>query len=282
MNSFDGEYGATMEAVGCYKRGCSELAENRDLPSIFSVILTAGNYLNGGTVRGQADGFDLAILRRLDSVKATPKTSSKESGPAAARMTLLDYVVRCCYGQNRNRRVVLTESMQNVVRCPKRGKLSEIKHRAMGLVHRLKGCQTMIQRLDSTKKDDVRFIEFLSTFIAEKGHQIEALQAAMEDAVKHYAEIITFYDETAHRTLDQSQEFMTILADFAVAFDRKMEQLIQAKANGDAMSKKQNDATKHRKHNLGQKIPGFSQRQKSEGMLMHELKRALNAKHLNT
>lgn len=39
------------------------------LQKLLALILAVGNYLNGGTERGQADGFDLETLTKLDSVK---------------------------------------------------------------------------------------------------------------------------------------------------------------------------------------------------------------------
>ena len=34
------------------------------------MVLALGNYMNGGTQRGQADGFDLSILSKINDVKA--------------------------------------------------------------------------------------------------------------------------------------------------------------------------------------------------------------------
>jgi len=39
------------------------------LPRVMGLILSVGNYLNGGSNRGQADGFDLETLTKLDSIK---------------------------------------------------------------------------------------------------------------------------------------------------------------------------------------------------------------------
>ena len=44
---------------------CSE-----SIRSILELVLAFGNYMNGGTQRGQADGFDLRILARLKDVKS--------------------------------------------------------------------------------------------------------------------------------------------------------------------------------------------------------------------
>ena len=276
INSFDAEYDAMMDTVSCYKNGCIELAENRDLPQILSLILTVGNYMNGGTRKGQADGFDLDILTKLDAVKGI--------GTKSSTITLLDYVVKCCYEQNGNRRVVLSKSMQNVLRCPKRGKLNEIKQRAMGLIQRLKSVHSMKQRLDPKEKDNVRFLEELDLFIAnnnEHGKGTDHLRRALDDTVKEYQQIIVFYDEPKRKGLDKSKEFMKIWSDFIVSFDQKMEKLDAARKGKEKMKENQK-ATKHRKHNLGKKIPGFAHNAKAAGMLMHELKNALSAKHLTT
>ena len=38
------------------------------------MILSFGNYMNGGTQRGQADGYDLGILAKLRDVKSMVRT----------------------------------------------------------------------------------------------------------------------------------------------------------------------------------------------------------------
>lgn len=63
---------------------CKFLMENQYLKSLFSIILTLGNYMNGGNrTRGQADGFDIEILGKLKDVK------SKDS-----KITLLHFIVK--------------------------------------------------------------------------------------------------------------------------------------------------------------------------------------------
>ena len=44
---------------------CSE-----PLKTVMEMILSFGNYMNGGTQRGQADGYDLGILAKLRDVKS--------------------------------------------------------------------------------------------------------------------------------------------------------------------------------------------------------------------
>lgn len=63
---------------------CEFLKNSNSLKRVIALILTLGNYMNGGNrMRGQADGFGLEILGKLRDVK------SKISG-----VTLLHYIVR--------------------------------------------------------------------------------------------------------------------------------------------------------------------------------------------
>jgi len=41
---------------------------SKTLPQLCALVLHAGNYINGGTNRGQADGFDLAVLGRSETL----------------------------------------------------------------------------------------------------------------------------------------------------------------------------------------------------------------------
>ena len=44
--------------------------------TLLALVLTAGNYMNGGSARGQADGFELSILHRLLSLRDNTNQSS--------------------------------------------------------------------------------------------------------------------------------------------------------------------------------------------------------------
>jgi formin 2 len=81
------------------KQLCIYLMDNEDLKTLFSIILTLGNYMNGGNrTRGQADGFGLEILPKLKDVK------SKDS-----KITLLHFIVKTYISQCRKRGTPLTE-----------------------------------------------------------------------------------------------------------------------------------------------------------------------------
>lgn len=55
---------------------CKALKDCKHLNQILATILTLGNYLNGGTTRGQADGFGLDILPKIKDIKTQDGTSN--------------------------------------------------------------------------------------------------------------------------------------------------------------------------------------------------------------
>lgn len=80
-------------------RLCKHLMENEGLKTIFSIILTLGNYMNGGNrTRGQADGFGLEILGKLKDVKSND-----------SKFTLLHFIVKTYFSQARKRGELLLE-----------------------------------------------------------------------------------------------------------------------------------------------------------------------------
>ncbi|KAJ8730887.1 hypothetical protein PYW08_002300 [Mythimna loreyi] len=81
---FEDAVSTTMHKLDNLKHTCEFLTTSESLKRLFAIILTLGNYMNGGNgQRGQADGFGLEILAKLKDVK------SKQSN-----VTLLHFIVR--------------------------------------------------------------------------------------------------------------------------------------------------------------------------------------------
>lgn len=76
--------------LGTIKYVCETLLDNAGLRELFSIILTLGNFMNGGNrQRGQADGFGLEILGKLKDVK------SKDPKITLLHFIVKTYIERC-------------------------------------------------------------------------------------------------------------------------------------------------------------------------------------------
>lgn len=101
---FDEACSAIGRKVDTVKRLCEFLIENDHLKRLFSIILTLGNYMNGGNrLRGQADGFELDILNKLRDVK------SKDP-----KVTLLHFIVKTYIKEFRQKSVALHDIVNPV------------------------------------------------------------------------------------------------------------------------------------------------------------------------
>ena len=219
--------------------------------------------MNGSTNKGQADGFDIEILKKLSNIKSSKRHS----------VTLFDYIVQCSHKNIKNIHL-LGNNMQNVQLSATKGKLNEIKMRCNGLIHKFKGIENNQKLFDMNKKDDVKFLEFIKQFVDDNKSKIDDVKSLMSETEKQYTKTVLFFDDKSHKTLNASQEFMKLFADFVLIFDKKIKQHI-ASLDNDDKSEENKKKIDHRKHNLGKTIPAFST-QKSSALLINELKHTLS------
>lgn len=84
QDEFEEQCVSVSRKLTIVKELCEFILYNEGLKEVFSIILTLGNFMNGGNrQRGQADGFGLEILGKLKDVK------SKDP-----KITLLHFIVK--------------------------------------------------------------------------------------------------------------------------------------------------------------------------------------------
>lgn len=81
---FDEYYTDVTRPLILIEAACMALHKSTCLKKLLAVILYVGNFLNGGTLRGQADGYNLEIIDKLSRMKGSNKQS------------LLEYIAILC------------------------------------------------------------------------------------------------------------------------------------------------------------------------------------------
>jgi hypothetical protein len=89
-NSFLEHFLKISEAQQSMLVGCERMVTSQAIRHLLAVVLAAGNYLNGGTPRGRADGFAIDTLTQVRTVKMSQASSTESSGAG----TLIDYLVQ--------------------------------------------------------------------------------------------------------------------------------------------------------------------------------------------
>ncbi|KAL9325262.1 hypothetical protein ACSQ67_005907 [Phaseolus vulgaris] len=80
--NYDSEIQETKESLQTIELGCKELKSKGLFVKLLEAVLKAGNRMNAGTARGNAQAFNLVSLRKLSDVKSTD-----------GKTTLLHFVV---------------------------------------------------------------------------------------------------------------------------------------------------------------------------------------------
>ncbi|XP_030552062.2 formin-like protein 8 [Rhodamnia argentea] len=118
--NYESEILQLKESVQTIESGCKELRSRGLFMKLLEAILKAGNHMNAGTSRGNAQAFNLTSLRKLSDVKSTD-----------GKTTLLHFVVeevvraegkRCV--TNRNRSLSRTSSQSSSTSANSENRLS--------------------------------------------------------------------------------------------------------------------------------------------------------------
>ncbi|XP_036329107.1 protein cappuccino-like isoform X5 [Rhagoletis pomonella] len=177
------------------------LIESEDLKLIFAIILTLGNYMNGGNrQRGQADGFTLEILGKLKDVK------SKES-----QTTLLHFIVRTYISRRRKEGVQLLEMTLPIpepsdVERAAQVDFDEVKQHIIELHKKLKANKKTTERvvLASTPGTLEPFKSKMEEFIESATKTIDKLYKDLDESREMFIETMRFYHYTPKsRALEQ-------------------------------------------------------------------------------
>ncbi|KAG4074898.1 hypothetical protein HA402_009323 [Bradysia odoriphaga] len=169
---------------------CEVLMENEDLKTLFSIILTLGNYMNGGNrQRGQADGFGLEILGKLKDVKSNDP-----------KVTLLHFIVKTYISRCRKAGTPLNDI---VLPIPDPGDVvkavvidfKEVEEQVGSLERKLNECRkiTDVVISKSTENTLQPFKDQMESFLDRALKRIEKLSKKLVDGKDIFMKTLKFY-----------------------------------------------------------------------------------------
>ncbi|XP_055592708.1 mucin-2 isoform X2 [Uranotaenia lowii] len=187
---FDEFYISVSRKLEILRDTCIFLTESQELKHLLSIILTLGNYMNGGNrTRGQADGFGLEILGKLKDVK------SKDNN-----VTLLHFVIKTYISECRKNGVLLHEVKLPV---PDPGDLvravvvdfDECRSQLDMLKSKTEGCRriTDIVIAQSDESNIQPFKEKMESFIEMATKRIERQFRKLDECRKTFVGTLIFY-----------------------------------------------------------------------------------------
>ncbi|KAH8248583.1 hypothetical protein KR032_001076 [Drosophila birchii] len=249
-----------------------QLIESEDLKLVFSIILTLGNYMNGGNrQRGQADGFNLDILGKLKDVK------SKES-----HTTLLHFIVRTYIAHRRKEGVHPLEIQLPIPEPPDVERAAQmdfedVQRQITELNRRFTGCKRTTAKVLSASRPDILepFKSKMEEFVEGADKSMAKLRQSLEECRELFLETMRFYHFSpkactltlAQCTPDQFFEYWTNFTnDFKDIWKKEITSLLND------LMKKSKQAQIESRRNVSTKVEKSGRVSLKERMLMRRSK----------
>lgn len=171
---------------------CDFLTNNESLIKLLSIILTLGNYMNGGNMsRGQADGYGLEILAKLKDVK------SKDAQVTLLHFVVVTYMKEFDYLTLINAPIPVPQPEE--IRRAAAVNFDDVQADLQVLQTNLKTCETRIQRvLESSTEEYVQpFKEKMETFTKNARDQLNSQFEHLEQSKRAFLKTMKMYQYKA-------------------------------------------------------------------------------------
>eukprot|EP00347_Sterkiella_histriomuscorum_P017360 403349681 len=205
-NKFDFEFNENNKNLATLDSAMKGIRDNEKMKEIFTMILKIGNYLNYGTPKGKAQGFQMELLNQLSNIKSIGKM----------KMSLLEYLIHCI----RKHDPTLLNFTNELVTCEVAAKI-ELSILSNKIADFQKGFDKIKKELQKTEdqinifKDEIKQLESVEQ--SERNEQqileIETLNKKISEFQKFYSIFTSFLKEAEARFLEVSEQVTTIQKD---------------------------------------------------------------------
>ncbi|CAG9860478.1 unnamed protein product [Phyllotreta striolata] len=185
---FDDSINTIGHTLTNIKTTCDFLINNTELKEVMAIILTLGNYMNGGNMaRGQADGFGLEILSKLKDVKSND-----------SKITLLHYVVQVYMRKITNpleEKIPLPVPEPGDIRRAASVDFDDLRADLRKLQKQLEGCERKSQKIfeSSTPENLQPFKDKMTVFVEQSKKQMASEKENLEECHKQFVSTMKFY-----------------------------------------------------------------------------------------
>jgi len=209
LNSFDAIHIRLATAEADMRSACDCLKASAGIERLLALSLYVGNYLNGGTVRGRADGFDIDTLAKIGKLKVSQKGLDE---------TLVDFIV----GQIDKDDSGLLPNMYlpgaefSKVHCAKKHHLSDMKDEMIAVV---KQAEDLLHRLDQHVLDAEDALVRRRARLGEELDRLRQLSSRFDALRAKYTDLCSWFRMDTDK-LRPSTEFFGIWDVFLLEVQR--------------------------------------------------------------
>ena len=190
-------------------RACEEIVHSHELSTLIAGVLETGNYMNGGTKRGQADGFNVQFLAKVPAVKGN------------GGVTLLQFLARTMCRRSPTI-AKISEKMPTLLQHSQRlPALREMRASAERLARMYRSAESSAKCVgESPLSDDDLFVSKMKPFFTKNSGGPSQLAKAQKRASLVYANALSWFAQGGSDAKKQmpSDEFLALFRKFICDF----------------------------------------------------------------
>jgi len=232
-NSFQEHVDKISSAYAGALNGCDCMMKSRSIRHLLGAVLVAGNYLNGGTPRGRADGFAVDTLVQVQNLK-----SSQADSPA----TLLDYLVQGMDSKypSELESIFSAGNEAEQIKIAARTKPEELAEELQALRRKSYAILDMAQASSSSEEQAVReHLERIALCTAE----LEELQVCHSRLNEKYAELCSWFHAEEGSKKKPFDDFFGVWDKFMMEIDSARQALVAHKKQASARRQRSTSRT---------------------------------------
>ncbi|KAF0983976.1 hypothetical protein FDP41_007891 [Naegleria fowleri] len=200
-----------------FEQSLEALKKSQHFKVLLGIVLAVGNYLNGGTKKGQADGFGLDVLPKLDETKDNVNGS------------LADYCVLKAMKKDENFAEILEEF--EIFGRSKEFSLEDIKNQVESLVNNLNDFKKKIKTVQGKVEPDDIFLKKMSAFFKKAKTDCDNIEKKFESFKKDFNDLLKFfsYKESDIAKID-TKDFFGIIFNFVEMIRKSIDKIKKEQA----------------------------------------------------
>jgi len=187
-----------LEAI---KVAIRDTRQSQSLKKVLGVVLSIGNFLNGGSNKGQADGFDIEVLGKLSSIKDADGGS------------MVDYLKKVCDNkysgllQQLSKELITIGDASGVSIDDLRSKVGEIQKD-------FTVCQQAIKNIAKSPSTN-RFFEVTTPFMQHAESTVTELQTGYQQMLSDFESMLLYFGVSPQKAKGKNPgDFFAALKEF--------------------------------------------------------------------
>eukprot|EP01091_Cochliopodium_minus_P011599 TRINITY_DN332_c0_g1_i1.p1 TRINITY_DN332_c0_g1~~TRINITY_DN332_c0_g1_i1.p1 ORF type:complete len:1265 (+),score=487.34 TRINITY_DN332_c0_g1_i1:23-3817(+) len=214
---FDGLLNDVVPDLEAVTKACTEIVSSKKFANLLSLILSVGNYINGGGFRGSAYGFRIDTLAKMKEIKINTFLETEESLSEEVKKnmdrtsTLLHYIVLLVNQKFKEALNFHTElpSLNHASKISSNTMKEQVDSLSDGILE-IEKSVSFLSDLKNQTEDEKFFISNMKGFLKINTEKVKSIQKSFTKMLSQFEDTVKFFAEDPKDKKSPDQFFSPI------------------------------------------------------------------------